>query len=466
MFPFRKRTLAGAIAAGFIAASTSAAAQEDVNQIKQQLDELDQKIRVLQRLQEIDKEAAAAKAKESASVSAGKEGFFIRSGDNAYSIRIGGNIQLDSRWYPDKTAALGGTTDQFTLRKVRPVLEGVFYDKIAFRMMPDFGQGQTVLQDAYIEYRHDKAINVRAGKYKPPVGLERLQADSETEFVERSLPTNLVPNRDIGIQLGGSVFSDTLSYQVGVFNGNIDNSTVDADVNDQKDYLGRVFAEPFRNGESFLKGLGVGIAYGYGVQQGFFTSATNNSPNLPTYRTVGQQTFFSYESGAFADGPRRRFSPQFYYYNGPYGLLGEYVASEQDVTRSTNRKRNVASDAWQISAYWVLTGEDASFRNPTPRRPYAIAGPGWGSVELVARYAEQTIDDDAFVGTATTRLANPAASARKASNPGVGVNWYFSRNFKIQVNYDQTSFKGGGTVAQGGDKPDEKAIFTRFQANF
>lgn len=461
MHPFRLRTVAGTLAATFILTSSFARAEDDVTQIKQQLDELDQKIRVLQRLQEIDKEAAAAKSKETASVSAGKEGFFIRSGDNAYSIRLGGNIQLDSRWYPDKTTPIGGTTDQFILRKVRPVIEGVFYDKIGCRIMTDFGQGATVLQDAYIEYRHSKAVNIRAGKYKPPVGLERRQADAETEFVERSLPTNLVPNRDLGIQLGGSVLTDTLSYQVGVFNGNIDNSTVDADTNDQKDYLARVFAEPFRNGDSYFKGLGVGIAYGYGVQQG---TATAGASNLPTYRTVGQQTFYAYETAAFADGERARVSPQFYYFYGPYGVLGEYVASEQKVTRSTNVKREVGSDAWQVSLYWVLTGEDASFRNPNPRKPYSIGGNGWGSVELVARYAEQSIDDAAFEGTVTTRLANPAVSAREAHNAGIGVNWYFSRNFKIQVNYDQTEFEGG--AAAGGNAPDEKAIFTRFQANF
>ncbi len=39
-------------------------------------------------------------------------------------MRLGGNIQLDSRWYPDKTTPIGGTTDQFILRKVRPVIEG------------------------------------------------------------------------------------------------------------------------------------------------------------------------------------------------------------------------------------------------------------------------------------------------------------------------------------------------------
>jgi len=460
MNPLRLRTVAGALAASVIVTSPYAFAQDDVSQIKQQLDELDQKIRVLQRLQELDKETAAAKAKETSTVSAGKEGFFIKSADNAYVLRIGGNIQLDSRWYFDKTSPVGGTSDTFILRKVRPVLEGVFYDKIAFRLMPDFGQGQTVLQDAYIEYRHNKYVNIRAGKYKPPIGLERLQADSETEFVERGLPTNLVPNRDLGIQWAGAVLSDTLTYQVGVFNGNIDNGTTDtADTNDNKDYLARVFAEPFKNTDNWLRGLGVGISYGYGVQQGTATAA-----NLPQYKTVGQLNFFTYNTGAFADGERSRVSPQFYYYNGPFGLLGEYVTSSQKVTRAANVKIDVDSKAWQLAGFWVVTGEDASFRNPNPRKPYTIGGDGWGTVELVARYGVQTIDNNAFAGAAANRLADPAVSAREARDTGVGVNWYFSRNFKIQFNYDETKFDGG--APGGADQPTEKALFTRFQANF
>jgi phosphate-selective porin OprO/OprP len=460
MNPYRLRTLAGALAASFMVTSPFAAAEDDVSQIKQQLDELDQKIRVLQRLQELDKEAATAKAKETASVSAGKEGFFIKSGDNAYSLRLGGNIQFDSRWYFDKGSPVGGPSDTFIMRKVRPVLEGVFYDKIAFRMMADFGNGQTVLQDAYIEYRHNKYVNIRAGKYKPPMGLERLVQDSETEFVERGLPTNLVPNRDIGVQWAGAVLSDTLSYQFGVFNGVVDNSATDtADTNDNKDYMARIIAEPFKNTGNWLKGLGVGIAYSYGVQQGTVTAA-----NLPQYKTVGQVNFFTYSSGAFADGERRRVSPQLYYYVGPFGLMGEYVAGTQQVTRSTNQKRDVDSKAWQLAGFWVVTGEDASYRSPNPGKPYNIGGDGWGAVELVARFGAQTIDDSAFVGTAATRLANPNASAREARYAGLGVNWYFSRNFKIQVNYDQTLFDGG--AAGGADQPREKALFTRFQANF
>jgi phosphate-selective porin OprO/OprP len=210
-----------------------------------------------------------------------------------------------------------------------------------------------------------------------------------------------------------------------------------------------------------FRGLGFGIAYAYGVQQG---TAAAGASNLPQYRTVGQQVFFSFDSGAFADGPRTRLSPQFYWFAGPLGLLGEYVAGKQEVTRSTNVKRNVDVTAWQLAAFWVLTGEDASFRNPTPRRAFNPAEDAWGAVELVARYGVQGIDEDVFVGTAATALADPAASAQEARSAGIGVNWYFSRNFKIQANYDRTEFDLG--AAGGTDRPAENAIFTRFQANF
>ena len=459
MNSLRLRTMAGALAASFIMISPYALAEDDVSQLKQQIDELDQKIRVLQRQRELDKEAAVERQKETPTVSSGKDGFWLRSADNAYQIRIGGIIQVDSHWYPDKTAPIGGTADTFAMRKVRPVLEGVFLQNIGFRLMPDFGNGATVLQDAYVELRLDKAANIRAGKFKPPMGLERLQLDSETEFVERGLPTNLAPNRDIGIQLGGSVLADTLSYQAGVFNGVTDNSTGDADTNDQKDFVGRIFAEPFRNGSSWLSGLGIGIAYAYGAQQG-----TTANSNLATYKTVGQQNFFDFSTGAFADGGREKIAPQFYYYIGSFGLLGEYIDSRQVVTRATNQKRDFDSKAWQINGYWVVTGEDASFRNPSPRKPYAVGGPGLGAVELVARYGVQTIDASTFAGSATTRLADPNASAREARNAGIGANWYFNRNFKLQFNYDQTEFDGGG--AGGTDLRTEKAIFTRIQANF
>jgi phosphate-selective porin OprO/OprP len=80
----------------------------------------------------------------------------------------------------------------------------------------------------------------------------------------------------------------------------------------------------------------------------------------------------------------------------------------------------------------------------------------------VARYHELDIDDDAFVGGADS-FANPATSASKASAWGVGVNWYLTQNYKWSLNYDVTTFDGGGAT---GDRPDEEALFTRFAVGF
>ena len=70
--------------------------------------------------------------------------------------------------------------------------------------MPDFGQGTTVLFDAYWrrEGLRPRSRSASASSSRRS-DLERLQSATDIVFAERGLPTNLVPNRDIGLQLGG-----------------------------------------------------------------------------------------------------------------------------------------------------------------------------------------------------------------------------------------------------------------------
>lgn len=454
MGSIRSKTVAGVLTGGFIAASSLAFAQDDVSQVKQQLEELDQKIRVLQRLQEIEKEAAAAKAREAPSVVFGNQGFGLRSDDGANELRLRGYIQADSRWYSD--SASGSETDKFLLRRVRPIFEGKFAKIYSFRIMPDFGGGSTSLQDAFADGNFSGPFKVRVGKFKAPVGLERLQSGAVLSFNERAFPTNLVPNRDVGAQVFGSILAGTTEYQIGIFNGVVDGGSGDTDNSNGKDAAARVFTHPFKSTDwDFAKGLGLGVSYSWGRQQG-----STGASGLPTFRTPGQNAFFTYASGAFADGGRERISPQFYYYSGPFGVLGEYVISTQDISRAGSR-REIENKAWQILLNWVVVGGDASFRGVVPKNNFDLSNGTWGAIELVARYSEQENDADAFAGAAGIRLADPAVSARKAKDTGIGANWYLNRYVKLQVNYDQTSFEGG--AAAGADRPDEKVLFTRVQ---
>ncbi len=396
----------------------------------------------------------------------------LQSADGANIIRFRGNLQVDGRWYSDNVTA--GTADTFLFRKVRPYIEGTLDNIYDFRFMPDFGQGRTIIVDAYVAGRFASWFTLQAGKFKGPVGLERLQPDQYNRFMELGLPSDLVPNRDLGLQLGGDLFGGTLSYAVGYFDGVTDgnstdnNTSPDIDSDGKKDVEGRLFAQPFvKSANPYLRGLGFGVG-------GTYVNATGSATNtlLATYKTAGAQNFFTYRTGTsatYADGRRERVSPQLFYYTGSFGLIGEYVQVKQDVSRqvSTALKRSERLDnsAWQVMASYFLTGEQESYNNFVPKSRFTPgrAGSGLGAWELVARVEELRVDSAAFTGAAAS-FADPNAAPRQAIAYGVGLNWYLDEYVKWMFNYEHTRFDGGG--AAGTDRPDERAFMTRFSLAF
>ncbi len=99
-----------------------------------------------------------------------------------------------------------------------------------------------------------KALRQRLGKFKSPIGLEQLQADASLPFNERSLVTDLVPNRDVGVQLWGEVSGGLLSYALGIFNGVGDaRNSSNVDFDDTKAFEGRLFLQPFRKNVFFTR---------------------------------------------------------------------------------------------------------------------------------------------------------------------------------------------------------------------
>jgi phosphate-selective porin OprO/OprP len=405
------------------------------------------------------------------SVKAGATGFSFESADGANVIRFRGNLAVDGRWFMDKGTP--ESSDTFLFRKVRPYIEGTIDNDYDFRFMPDFGGGKTIIVDAFMTARILPWLAVQAGKFKGPVGLERLQPDQYNRFMELGLPSDLVPNRDLGVEIGGDILGGTFGYAIGEFNGVTDgnstdaNTNPDADSNDgKKDTEGRLFTQPFINsGIPGLRGLGFGIAGTYVQAVG---SATNTL--LASYKTTGQNTFFNYRTGTtgtYADGRRERWSPQAYYYVGSFGALAEYVESEQDVSRqlttTTKRSGRVDNSAYQVSLSYFLTGEAATFNSITPRTTFHVGGGGWGAWEVVARYSELKIDNAAFAGGAQS-FADPTASPRNARATGVGINWWLNANVKWVLDYEVTQFEGGAT--SNGNRPDERALTTRFALTF
>ncbi len=418
--------------------------------------DLDQRLRVIERKLELQAEEAETKAASTPTVTlSAAKGLAVKSpppGD--VELKFKALVQADGRFYASDEQ--NPQNDTFLFRRVEPTIDGSWGELIGFRLNAQLAGDSATLNDAYVDLRFDPRATLRIGKTKAPVGLERLQSSSSLAMVEQGFPAELAPGRDIGVQLQGEFAQSRFGYAVGVYNGTPDGrDAITSNPDNDFEIAGRIFAEPWKNSAGALSGLGFGIAASSGETHGSGTGF------LPRYRTPGQVTFFSYRSAVVADGDRIRWSPQAYYYRNAFGLLAEYIGSEQDVAVPADAIRaDLEHRAWQVVAGWVLTGEDASYKGVVkPNQPFTLGSAGWGALELVARYGRLDIDDDAF-----PRFADAAAAASEASSWGFGVNWYLTGNLKLVANYTQTQFEGG--AASGADREDEKAFFTRAQFSF
>jgi len=384
-----------------------------------------------------------------ARVAASQDGLAIASGNGEYRLQIGLLVQADGRFAaPDDNAQF---IDTFAIRRLRPYLRGRLLRRFEFYLNPDFAGGALVVQDAYFDTIFSPAFRIRAGKGKHPFGMERLHSASNLLFIDRALPTALAPNRDLGVQLLGDVKGGVFSYLAGVMNGVADGGSADVDTNDGKDVSARFIFRPFtRNIASPLRGLGVAVSGTTGNQPG--------AAALPSFRTQTlQQPYLSYATGAVASGRRTRYSPQLFFFRGPFGGWAEYVHTEVPVTRD-GVSDDISAHAWQLAASWVLTGETATDAGAGVR-PRAIFDPStghWGAFQVAARVHELEVDRAVVdLGFAAT------GSSRKAQSWTVGLNWILAGNVKYVLNVERTVFDDNA----GARRPENGVAF-RTQLNF
>jgi phosphate-selective porin OprO/OprP len=162
-----------------------------------------------QRTQTLEKQLGAAEAAANAPRSTttfqtDEGGFAVTSADRQYQIRFKGVLQVDGRRIFDNTP-LANSVDTFIVRRARPILAGTVLGLTDFMLEPDFGNNTVTLFSAYADTHPFPWLRLRVGKFKGPVGLERLQSDTDLVFVERALSQNLSPQREVGVELWGDV---------------------------------------------------------------------------------------------------------------------------------------------------------------------------------------------------------------------------------------------------------------------
>ncbi len=189
--------LIASIAGLNLASTVFAASDADLERLERRIEELDKKIRILEREREMDRDNAATAANSQPKIIIGGSGFSMASADSNFVAQLHGVLQLDSRTFFQDGGNNGN--DGFLLRRARPIFSGTVFRDFNYYFMPDFGGNTAQIVDAYLNYRYSSAVQLAAGKFKAPIGLEHLETDRDILFNERSLVTDLVPNRDLGV---------------------------------------------------------------------------------------------------------------------------------------------------------------------------------------------------------------------------------------------------------------------------
>jgi phosphate-selective porin OprO/OprP len=395
-----------------------------------------------------------------------KDGFFLESANGDFKLKLKGYVQAQARWFPNSAGDTG--VSSFFLRRVRPTIEGTVFKWFDYKIMPDFGGtgGTSItvsIQDAYGDFKYFPYARFRAGKFKEPFSLERLQSGSDLLFVERSISNYLAPNRDVGFMLHGDLFDSIFQYQAGLFDGVVDGGSTDGDANSDKDFAGRLWFQPFiTSGEPALENFGFGFAGTYG-------NDSDDPIDGTRVRTDGLSTIYKLATDTLGNGIHSRFSPQFYYYWGPFGMMGEYIYSHQsgrlsktnddDVT--TTKYGSFTNQGGMLQASYLLTGDNATYKSVTPIDNFDPANGRWGAFEVAARGSWVGLGNGAF----KNGFASTSSSVTGANAYTFGLNWYFNKYFKTQLNYTRTVFDNGIKI-DGAGHSREDVVLVQFQVAY
>ncbi|HZY30323.1 MAG TPA: porin [Candidatus Methylomirabilis sp.] len=386
---------------------------------------------------------ARAKKEGAGKILAGFEGWTpsIKSADGQHKIDFHGRLHFDLRAYEagarnldgnrsNVSAARSDLVTNFRVRRARLGVDATFFKYLDFKIEGDFGeQGSPfILTDGYGELNYWKEVRLRGGQFKVPFSFEELTSSRFIDFVERSVVNNLVPARDVGAMVHGSLFGGMVEYGAGIFNGTGQNTF---ETNDSKDVAGRLLVRPFQLlGVPALQKLHVAGHFTHGDQD--VTPVQSLAPsNSLQGRTDGRFVFFPRVP---TRGDRLRYGLEAVYAFGPFGLYGEYVKTEEERNLGPGGSNlgDLKGEGWYVAGTFFVTGEEKVHGKAPKVKPANLRTGDYGALELVARYAQLDFSSDGPL---------PSPGANRVDALTLGFNWYLSPNVRLMFNWVQNWFE-------------------------
>jgi phosphate-selective porin OprO/OprP len=286
-------------------------------------------------------------------------------------------------------------------------------------------------QDSFtlFDYRLDipvfENVSLSIGKQKEPISMERIMSMVNLPMQERSSVSDaMLPSRNVGIVLSGAGQNQRWTWAGGVFNDWFDTGT---DIgHSATQVVGRMTWLPFiTEDESNLLHLGIGLRQSNGKEGVHFLTEPEFN-KAPVFVDTGPLDANDGFSTNFEASWRK----------GPYWVHGEYVSTDVD----SPTYGDVDFSGYHVTASWALTGEMRSYNRksgilgllPVSRSVYQG---GRGAWELGLRYSSLDLTDGPVDGGEMDIIS-------------LGLNWWLSPIFNVNLNYRFVDNDRGGITGQ------------------
>ncbi|MEP1472512.1 MAG: porin [Halieaceae bacterium] len=354
-----------------------------------------------------------------------------------------GALALDRQTWVDQDNASRnqvGDLDEFEGGEIRALRFGavgtINFDKpwiwTLFGATHAFDQGFDSQEDddfTFFDVRLDIPLWQKAsfsiGKQKEPISMERMMGMTDMPQQERSAVADaLLPSRNIGLVMAGSLFNDRLALAAGGFNNWLDKDQPNSFSDNSTQYVGRATWVPYQSdNESTLLHLGAGIRY----------SDTEEKFAIATEPEFNQSPDFISTDTLLADGADT-YQAEASLRSGPFWLHSEYIESQID----NPLLLDPTARGYHVTASWLMTGEVRPYNKrvgifgkiPISR---TVHQNGWGAWEISARYSNFDANDGRLFGGELDIWS-------------AGINWWLSPYFNVNMNYRYITLEDGDGI--------------------
>jgi len=373
----------------------------------------------------------------------------FKSADERFEATIGAFVIAHSTFAIRENAPADTFSVAETGLRVAATIDGAWEVALQARILPD---GADLYLGTVSFVKWDGLI-LSAGVITSPYSMELQEYNQWIDIPVYSMMSLTTPDIDLGATAEGSLFTETLNYTIGIFNGN--GAGAGRDENSDKDACGRLVLRPFAaGGPEILNRLWIGASAMAGRSRHDpgetpFTFETTSTGTAWLVAPAGPPAFR-------VDGGIRRLGGEIAWLPGPFEFKAEISHMEARIEFDGDAERWNAQ-SWYVSAGFWLGGSREPGERPDVETPL-FAG-GWGALQAVARYTQMRVGDEftndaGFIGT--NRVREYAAA----------VNWYPNAIVRISLMYALVEYVGDRVPLGGHMIDDEDVLILRTQIDF